>query len=191
MRHGWLWSPCRSVTRLPVGLWDLEPQESLVTYLGAQDIYGQQEPEMQVPGDNGDIPPPGSRARSKSAATNKARRATAKDAGDSTDKTKKDREQKVIAAGRDRWKQTNPKLTPEITTGEHFVLFSNLPKDRAANALKVAEAQYSQLKRLLGAPATDWVEKVSLYVFNNRKDFVEFARTIENREVDAQRFLEW
>ena len=97
----------------------------------------------------------------------------------------KDREQKVSAVGRDRWKQTNPKLTPEITSGEHFVLFSNLPKDRAANAIKVAEAQHSQLKRLLGAEATDWVEKVGLYVFNNRKDFVEFARTIENREVDA------
>ncbi|MGD0043981.1 MAG: hypothetical protein ABSE84_26850, partial [Isosphaeraceae bacterium] len=81
--------------------------------------------------------------------------------------------------------QSNPKLTPEITHGEHFVLFSNLPKDRAANAIKVAEAQFGQLKRLLGVPATDWVEKVSLYVFNNRKDFVEFARTIENREVDA------
>ena len=47
------------------------------------------------------------------------------------------------------------------------------------------ETQFTQLKRLLGAPATDWVEKVSLYVFNSRKDFVEFARTIENREVDA------
>jgi len=60
-----------------------------------------------------------------------------------------------------------------------------LPKDRAANAIKVAEAQFGQLKRLLGVPATDWVEKVSLYVFNDRKDFIEFARTIENREVDA------
>ena len=51
--------------------------------------------------------------------------------------------------------------------------------------IKVVEAQYSQLKRMLGAPATDWVEKVGLYVFNNRKDFAEFARTIENREVDT------
>ncbi len=51
--------------------------------------------------------------------------------------------------------------------------------------IKVAEAQHGQVKRLLGAPAADWVEKVSLYVFNTRKDFVEFARTIENREVDA------
>jgi hypothetical protein len=97
----------------------------------------------------------------------------------------KGRDQKVEAAGRDRWKQTNPNLTPEITSGEHFVLFSNLPKDRAANAIKVAEVQHSHLKRLLGAPATDWVEKVSLYVFNTHKDFIEFVRTIENREVDA------
>ena len=49
----------------------------------------------------------------------------------------KDREQKVIAAGRDRWKQTNPKLTPEVASGQHFVLFANLPKERAAGALKV------------------------------------------------------
>ena len=62
----------------------------------------------------------------------------------------KDRDRKVEAAGRDRWKQTNPKLTPEILSGEHFVLFSNLPKDRAANVIKVAESQHIQLKRLLG-----------------------------------------
>jgi hypothetical protein len=100
--------------------------------------------------------------------------------------TPKEREQKVEAAGRDRWKQANPKLKPEITPSEHFVLFSNLPKDRATNAVKAMETQYSHLKRLLGAPATDWVEKVSLYVFNDRKDFVEFARTVENREVDVR-----
>jgi|GEM_PF-932561 len=315
---------------------DLGSQDFLATYPGGQDIGGQQEPDMQVPDKNGDMPQPGRRARSRSAITKKARRATAKGAADSAEKTKKsatnapaakkteagksastatgisfrndvapilvancvgchgqgrpgltrgkldltsfaklmqgtpkekvivpekpdeshlvlrvkgeeeprmpqggnnnglseeaigkieqwikagarldagldpkvametyasspeqvrrnqlaktspqDRGKKVDAAGRDRWKQNNPKLTPEITSGEHFVLFSNLPKDRAANAIKVAEAQHSQLKRLLGAPATDWVEKVSLYVFNDRKDFIEFARTIENREVDA------
>jgi Planctomycete cytochrome C len=315
---------------------DLGPQDFLATYPGGQDIYGQQEPDMQVPDEFGNMPQPGRRARSRSATTKKARQTTAKGAADAAEKTKKggtaapaakkteavksgstaagisfqndvapilvancvdchgqgrpgltrgkldltsfaklmqgtpeekviepekpdeshlvlrvkgeetpqmpqggnnnglseeaigkieqwikagarldagldpkaametyasspeqvrrnqlakmspqDRGKKVDAAGRDRWKQTNPKLTPEITSGEHFVLFSNLPKDRAANAIKVAEAQHNQLKRLLGAPATDWVEKVSLYVFNDRKDFIEFARTIENREVDA------
>ena len=97
----------------------------------------------------------------------------------------KDRDQKVENVGRDRWKLTDPKLKPEITSGEHFVLFSNLPRDRAANALKVLEKQLTQLKNLLGAPAIDWGEKVSIYVFNDRKDFIEFARTIESREVDA------
>jgi hypothetical protein len=184
---------------------DLGPQDFLAQYPG-MDIGGQQEPDIQVPDEFGDMPQPGRRARSRSAITKKARLATAKGAADATEKTNKgapdappeqvrrnqlarmspkERDQKVDAAGRDRWKQTNPKLTPEITSGEHFVLFSNLPKDRVANAIKFAETQHSQLKRLLGAPATDWGEKVSLYVFNARKDFIEFARRIENREVDA------
>jgi hypothetical protein len=96
----------------------------------------------------------------------------------------KERDQKVEAVGRDRWKKANPRLTPELTPSEHFLLFSNLPKDRAANTVKALETQYTQLKRLLGAQATDWAEKVSLYVFNNRKDFVEFVRTVESRELD-------
>ena len=97
----------------------------------------------------------------------------------------KERDQKTEATGRDRWKKANPKLKPELTPGEHFLLFSNLPKDRATNTVKVMEAEYIQLKRILGAPATDWVEKVSLYVFNDRKDFVEFIRTVETPEADT------
>jgi hypothetical protein len=97
----------------------------------------------------------------------------------------KERDMLVEKTGRDRWKKTNPKLKPEITSSTHFALFGNLPKDRADNAVKVMETQLTQLKRILGGPATDWVEKVSLYVFNSPKDFVEFARTVENREVDA------
>jgi hypothetical protein len=97
----------------------------------------------------------------------------------------KERDQKIEAAGRERWKQANPKLKPETVPGEHFILFSNLPRDRATATVKAMEGQYASLKRLLGSPASDWVEKVSLYVFNDRKDFVEFARTVENREVSA------
>ncbi len=96
----------------------------------------------------------------------------------------KERDQKVIAAGQDRFRRTNPALAPETAAGEHFVVFSNLPKERAAGLLKSAEAVHGQLKRLLGAPATEWVEKVGVYVFNDPKDFIEFARTIENREVE-------
>src|SRR5262249_8980496 len=40
------------------------------------------------------------------------------------------------------------------------------------------------LYRLLGAQATNWVEKVSLYVFSSRNDFVEFVRSVEGRDVD-------
>jgi hypothetical protein len=97
----------------------------------------------------------------------------------------KERDQKIEAAGRDRWKEANPKLKPEIVPGDHFLLFSNLPRDRATATVKAMETQYTNLKRLLGSPAADWVEKVSLYVFNDRKDFVEFARTVEHREVSA------
>ncbi len=96
-----------------------------------------------------------------------------------------ERDKKVEAVGLERWKQANPKLKPEIVPGEHFVMFSNLPRDRATSTLKVMETQYGHLKRLLGSPSTDWVEKVSLYVFSSRKDFIEFVRTVESREVEA------
>jgi hypothetical protein len=97
----------------------------------------------------------------------------------------KEREQLVEKAGRDRWKKANPKLNPEILQLGHFALFSTLPKDRTTNLAKAMEGQYANLKRVLGSPATDWVEPVSLYLFNDRRDFVEFARSVENREVEA------
>src|SRR5271166_5520122 len=68
---------------------DLGPQDFLATYPGGQDIYGQQEPDMQVPDENGDMPQPGRRARSRSAITKNPRRATPKGAADSAEKTKK------------------------------------------------------------------------------------------------------
>ena len=97
----------------------------------------------------------------------------------------RERDQKIEAVGRERWKQANPKLKPELVSDEHFVMFSNLPSDRATSTIKAMEAQYGHLKRLIGSPATDWVEKVSLYVFSNRKDFIEFVRSVESREVDV------
>ena len=67
-------------------------------------------------------------------------------------------------------------------------MFSKLPNDRATSTIKVMETQYGHLKRLLGSPSTDWVEKVSLYVFSNRNDFIEFVRSVESREVDVDAF---
>jgi hypothetical protein len=93
----------------------------------------------------------------------------------------KERDRRIEAAGRQRWN----KLKPEIISGEHFMIFSKMPKDRATATLKGMETQYGHLKRLLGSRATDWVEKVSLYVFSDRKDMVEFARTVETPERES------
>jgi hypothetical protein len=96
-----------------------------------------------------------------------------------------ERDKAVEAAGLKRWNQTNPKLKPEVVHGEHFILFSNLPKDRATSTLKAMERPYAHLRGLLGAQAMNWVEKVSLYVFSSRNDFVEFVRSVEGgRDVD-------
>ncbi len=96
-----------------------------------------------------------------------------------------ERDKKTEAVGHERWKQANPKLKPDVVPGEHFLMFSNLAADRAKSTIKTMETQYGHLKRLLGSPTTDWPEKLSLYVFSNRKDFIEFVRTVEAREVEA------
>jgi mono/diheme cytochrome c family protein len=96
-----------------------------------------------------------------------------------------ERDKKAEAVGLERWKQANPKLKPDIARGEHFLMFSNLASDRATNTIKVMETQYLQLRKLMGSASTDWAEKVSLYVFSSRKDFIEFVRTVETREVEG------
>jgi mono/diheme cytochrome c family protein len=96
-----------------------------------------------------------------------------------------ERDKKAEAVGLERWKQANPKLKPDIARGEHFLMFSNLASDRATSTIKVMETQYLQLKKLMGSPSTDWAEKVSLYVFSSRKDLIEFVRSVETREVEA------
>jgi mono/diheme cytochrome c family protein len=96
----------------------------------------------------------------------------------------KERDQQVEAEGLKRWKQANAKLKPEVVTGAHFILFSNLPKDRATSTLKSLEPQYTHLKRFLGSAAPEWGEKVSLYVFNGKADFIEFVRSVESRDPD-------
>jgi hypothetical protein len=98
-----------------------------------------------------------------------------------------ERDKNVEAMGRQRWKQANPKLNPEITTADrdHFMIFSNLAKEKATVTLKAMERQHGHLKGILGTAATDWPEKMSVYVFANKKDFVEFVRTVENRELEA------
>ncbi len=93
----------------------------------------------------------------------------------------------VEKVGRDRWKKVSSKTTPEVTPSDHFLLFGNLPEERASATLKGMEAQYGQLRNLLStpkAPALDWAEKVSLYVFSDENSFVGFVRGVENREIE-------
>lgn len=97
----------------------------------------------------------------------------------------KERDAKSEAAGRERWKQANPKLTPVVTSSDHFMAFSNLPEDRMKNLLKTLENEYVQVRRLLGAAAGEPVEKLGLYVFTSKSDLVEFARTVESRDLAA------
>ena len=92
-----------------------------------------------------------------------------------------ERDKKTEAVGLERYKQANASVKPEVNPSEHFMFFSNLPKDRTTNTLKVLETQYGYLKRILGQAAVDWPEKVSIYAFSTRKDFIEFIRTVESR----------
>jgi hypothetical protein len=96
----------------------------------------------------------------------------------------KERDKEVEAAGLRRWKQANAKLKPDVVPGDHFVIFSTLPRERATSTLKAMEAQYGHLKKFLG-PAGNWVEKVGIYVFTSRNDFIEFVRSEQRREVEA------
>ena len=96
-----------------------------------------------------------------------------------------ERDKAVEAAGLERWKKSGSKVKPEVVRGERFIMFTSLPSDRASSTLRVLDKQPGYLKRFVGLPRNDRVEKVSLFVFSNRKDFIEFVKTIENRDVEA------
>jgi mono/diheme cytochrome c family protein len=98
----------------------------------------------------------------------------------------KERDAKVIEKGQERWKQSGSKQKPEVVPGAHFIVFSALSSDRASSTLRSMETQYNHLKRLLPAPAMEWPEKVSLYVFGGNNELVEFVRSVENRDLDSQ-----
>jgi hypothetical protein len=99
-----------------------------------------------------------------------------------------DRDKKTEATARDRLKKADPKSNPEMTASAHFLLFAEMPKDRATAMLKTMEAQHTKLSRLLSGNRESGLngpEKIGLYVFKDRKGFSEFVRTIENQDVDA------
>ncbi len=98
-----------------------------------------------------------------------------------------ERDKKLEEVAHDRWKKAGAKL-PIMTSGKGVVLFGNLPQARADRIVKNLDLQKTALESLLGpssANALSGPEKISLYVFNDLASYVEFIRTVENREIDA------
>jgi hypothetical protein len=97
-----------------------------------------------------------------------------------------DRDKKTEAAARERLTKADPNAKPEMTASAHFLLFGEMPKERATALLKVMEAQYTKIGRLLpNGKGLVGPEKIGLYVFKVRKGYSEFVRTIENQDVEA------
>lgn len=94
-----------------------------------------------------------------------------------------ERDKLVESKGIERWKKGNPKATPEVTPGKLVTLFGVIPKDRTTTTIRTVEAQYAQIKKMTSAK--DLPQKIGLYVFNDRPSFVEFARSVETRDVEA------
>jgi hypothetical protein len=99
------------------------------------------------------------------------------------------REEIAVQTGRDRWKKAT-KVEPEITSTKngHFLLFSNLPRDRATKLMTAMESQFTTINKYLASPkgpALNPSEKISLYVFKDNLAFVEFVRTNENQDVET------
>jgi len=92
---------------------------------------------------------------------------------------------RIEEAGLERWSKTNADLKPEIASSEHFVIFGVMPKERATATLKTMEGVLGQLKRAVSPDVAKWGERVSLYVFPEERDYVEFIRTFKKREVSA------
>jgi hypothetical protein len=101
-----------------------------------------------------------------------------------------ERDARLIELANTRWKKASPTgPKPEVASVDrlHFLLFGDIPKDRAVASLKVIEGQYVRLRNLLSTRAKNtpnFDEKVSIYAFKDRATYVEFVRSVENREVE-------
>ncbi|HEY2154066.1 MAG TPA: c-type cytochrome domain-containing protein [Isosphaeraceae bacterium] len=97
-----------------------------------------------------------------------------------------ERDKKTEAVAVERLKKADPNASPDLTTSAHFLLYAQMPKDRATNLLKTMEAQHGRIGRLLaGTKGLPGPEKIGLYVFKERKGYTEFVRTVENQDVEA------
>ncbi len=95
-----------------------------------------------------------------------------------------ERDKQVEKAGLDRWKRSAAKSLPEVTTGKHFLLFSNLPKTRADGVVKKMDDEYETVKGLLGPASVEWGEKGSLFVFNDVGHYGEFVQSNQQRRIE-------
>jgi mono/diheme cytochrome c family protein len=98
-----------------------------------------------------------------------------------------ERDARLQAVARERWKQASATTNPAMTPGKNFLVFSELPEDRAEELIKTLEGQRARLGSLLGneaATALTGPEKISVYVFNDPMAYVEFARSVEQRELE-------
>ena len=91
-----------------------------------------------------------------------------------------ERDKKTEEVGMQRFKQANAALKPEVVRSEHFMMFGNLPKDRADEHAEGAGNAVRPSEEDAGTAAIDSPEKISIYAFSSRKDFIEFIRTVES-----------
>lgn len=99
-----------------------------------------------------------------------------------------ERDQQLAQTALERWKKASAETRPKMTTGNNFLLFGNLPEDRAASTLKTLEGARTKLGGILGeenAKALSGPEKISVYVFNNINAYAEFVRGVERREPES------
>ncbi len=98
-----------------------------------------------------------------------------------------ERDKKLVEVATERWKKASSKTTPTLSSGKNFLLFSNLPKDRTDRVLKALDTQKLLLANILGPASNNALngnEKISIYVFNDLSSYVEFVRSVENREIE-------
>ena len=101
--------------------------------------------------------------------------------------TPEKRDEALIEKARERWKLAGLKSEPEVTPGKHFLIFGDLPPERAAAALKALESRRMPLGNLLGednAGALAGPQKLSVYVFSDLNPYVELSRSLERKEPD-------
>ncbi len=99
----------------------------------------------------------------------------------------KERDDQTVAVGLERMKKASGSAKPETSPSAHFIVFSSLATSRVTALTKDLERELGILKSMLsrtGKPALDIAEKYSVYVFAEQKDYVEFVRGVENREVE-------